>query len=58
MPVERQVIAVWAGTSGHLDDVPIDDIRRFEAEFLDHLQRSHQGIFDAIREPATCPRTP
>jgi F-type H+/Na+-transporting ATPase subunit alpha len=50
MPVERQVIAVWSGTSGHLDDVPIDDIRRFEAEFLDYLQRSHQGIYDAIRE--------
>ena len=50
LPVERQVIAVWAGTSGHLDDVPIDDIRRFEAEFLDYLQRSHQGIYDTIRE--------
>ena len=50
MPVERQVVAVWAGTSGHLDDVPIDNIRRFEDEFLDYLQRSQQGILDAIRE--------
>src|ERR1017187_5928419 len=50
LPVERQVIAVWAGTAGHLDDVPIDDISRFESEILDFLDRSHDGIFHAIRE--------
>ena len=50
LPVERLVIAVWAGTAGHLDDVPIDDISRFESEFLDFLDRSHDGIFHAIRE--------
>jgi F-type H+-transporting ATPase subunit alpha len=50
MPVERQVIAVWAGTSGYLDDVPIEDIGRFEDEFLDRVQRSHSGIYDTIRE--------
>ena len=50
MPVERQVVAVWAGTSGFLDDVPIEDIGRFEDEFLDRLQRSHSGIYDTIRE--------
>jgi F-type H+-transporting ATPase subunit alpha len=50
LPVERQVIAVWAGTSGYLDDVPIEDIGRFEDEFLDRVQRAHSGIYDAIRE--------
>jgi F-type H+/Na+-transporting ATPase subunit alpha len=50
LPVERQVVAVWAGTSGSLDDVPVEDIDRFEDEFLDYLQRSHAGIYDAIRE--------
>ncbi|HEY2691668.1 MAG TPA: F0F1 ATP synthase subunit alpha [Streptosporangiaceae bacterium] len=50
LPVERQVIAVWAGTSGYLDDVPIEDIGRFEDEFLDRVQRSHSGIYDTIRE--------
>ena len=44
------VIAVWAGTSGYLDDVPIEDIGRFEDEFLDRVQRSHSGIYDTIRE--------
>jgi F-type H+-transporting ATPase subunit alpha len=47
-PVEQQVASIWAGTSGHLDDVPVSDIRRFEREFLDFLGRSHQGVYDAI----------
>ncbi|TMZ53280.1 F0F1 ATP synthase subunit alpha, partial [Klebsiella pneumoniae] len=33
-PVELEVVSVWAGTSGELDDVPVGDIRRFEREFL------------------------
>jgi F-type H+/Na+-transporting ATPase subunit alpha len=49
-PVERQVIAIWAANSGYLDDVPVEDIRRFEAEFLDDIQRNRSGIYDAIRE--------
>ncbi len=49
-PVERQVVSVWAGTTGQLDDVPVEDIRRFEDEFLDYIARNYQGIFDAIRE--------
>jgi len=46
--VERQVVSVWAGTNGYLDIVPVKDVRRFEAELLDFLARSHQGIYDAI----------
>jgi F-type H+-transporting ATPase subunit alpha len=49
-PVERQVVSIWAGTTGQLDDVPVEDIRRFEDEFLDHVQRTQAGILDAIRE--------
>ncbi|WP_188190625.1 F0F1 ATP synthase subunit alpha [Nonomuraea sp. SYSU D8015] len=49
-PVEKQVVSVWAGTTGELDEVPVEDIRRFETEFLDYLQSSHKGIFDGIRE--------
>jgi F-type H+-transporting ATPase subunit alpha len=50
LPVERQVVSVWAGTNGYLDDVPNDDVRRFEDEFLDYLQRSHEGVYASIRE--------
>jgi F-type H+-transporting ATPase subunit alpha len=49
-PVERQVVSVWAGTSGELDEVPVEDIRRFETEFLDYVERSHGGIMETIRE--------
>jgi len=49
-PVERQVVSLWAGTNGYLDDVPLDDVIRFEREFLDYIQREHSGIYDAIRE--------
>jgi F-type H+/Na+-transporting ATPase subunit alpha len=38
-PVEDQVASIWAGTKGHLDDVPIEDVKRFESELLDHLRR-------------------
>jgi len=47
-PVERQVVSIWAGTNGHLDDVPVSDIRRFENEFLDYVGRSHSAVYDAI----------
>jgi F-type H+/Na+-transporting ATPase subunit alpha len=50
LAVERQVVVVWAGTSGFLDDVPVEDVARFEEEFLDSVQRNHKGIYDAIRE--------
>jgi F-type H+-transporting ATPase subunit alpha len=46
--VERQVVSVWAGTTGQLDDVPVSDIRRFEREFLDYVEHRHRGIYDAI----------
>jgi F-type H+/Na+-transporting ATPase subunit alpha len=49
-PMEHQVVSIWAGTTGELDDVPVEDVRRFEAEFLDNVQREHAGIFDTIRE--------
>ncbi|VTR77590.1 F0F1 ATP synthase subunit alpha [Cellulomonas hominis] len=39
-PVEDQVVSIWAGTKGKLDDVPIEDVRRFETELLDHLRRN------------------
>jgi F-type H+-transporting ATPase subunit alpha len=48
--VERQVVSVWAGTTGQLDDVPVEDIGRFESELLDYIGREHAGILDTIRE--------
>jgi F-type H+/Na+-transporting ATPase subunit alpha len=49
-PVENQVVSIWSGGSGQLDDVPIEDISRFETDFIDFLKRSHAGILSTIRE--------
>jgi F-type H+-transporting ATPase subunit alpha len=46
--VEQQVVSIWAGTNGHLDDVAVSDVRRFEAELLDFVGRSHPEIYAAI----------
>jgi F-type H+-transporting ATPase subunit alpha len=48
--VERQVVSIWAGTSGKLDDVAVPDIRRFEAELLDFIGRERKDIFKVISE--------
>jgi F-type H+-transporting ATPase subunit alpha len=49
-PVEREVVSLWLGTTGKLDKVPVSDVRRFEAEFLDFVGRGESGIYDAIRQ--------
>ncbi|TDC63261.1 F0F1 ATP synthase subunit alpha [Actinomadura sp. GC306] len=49
-PVEQEVVSVWAGTSGALDEVPVADIRRFEREFLDYMEREEGGLLTSIRE--------
>src|SRR5215213_37619 len=49
-PVEEMTVSLWAGTTGKLDRVPVEDVPRFEREFLDYLRRSHPGILDTIRE--------
>ena len=49
-PVEEQVVAIWTGTTGQLDDIAVEDVRRFESEFLDYLRRERSGLLDAIRE--------
>jgi F-type H+-transporting ATPase subunit alpha len=48
--VERQVVSIWAGTTGKLDDVAVADIRRFEAELLDFIGRERKDIFTVISE--------
>ncbi|WP_168627855.1 MULTISPECIES: F0F1 ATP synthase subunit alpha [unclassified Cryobacterium] len=48
-PVEDQVVSIWAGTNGKLDEVPVEDILRFERELLDHLARNTK-VLDTLRE--------
>ncbi|CAL9345281.1 ATP synthase subunit alpha [Actinosynnema sp. ALI-1.44] len=53
VPVEEQVVSIYLGTKGHLDSVPVGDVRRFEAEFLEHVRRNHDVILSSIRESKT-----
>ena len=46
--VERMAASIWAGTTGNMDSIPVADIRRFEAEFLDFIARERKQIFDVI----------
>src|SRR5579884_687678 len=49
-PVGREIVSIWAGTTGKLDDVPVEDIRRFENELLDYVAHTEEGILKEIRE--------
>ncbi len=48
-PVEEQVVSIWLGTTGSLDDVDTSDVRRFEAELLDQLRRSGK-VLPVVKE--------
>ncbi len=49
MPVEAQVISLYAGTQGHLDDLPVHAVRRFEAEFLEFVGKNYSEVPHNIR---------
>ena len=49
-PIDEMTVSLWLGTSGSLDIVPVEDVLKFEREFLDFLRRSHDGILAGIRE--------
>ncbi len=53
MPVERQVVSLFAGTRGYLDDIDIVDVRRFEAELLDYFDARHSGLLADIKATGT-----
>jgi len=50
MPVEEQVVSIFAGTKGYLDDIPVGDVRRFENELLEHMRSRHSAVLSGIRQ--------
>jgi F-type H+/Na+-transporting ATPase subunit alpha len=48
-PVQEQVSILYAGTRGYLDEIPIEDVRKFETEFLDFMRNSKSDILNAIK---------
>ena len=55
MPVEEQCIAIYAGTKGWLDTIPVEDVRRFESELLINFRAQHADLLYAIRETGALP---
>ena len=52
MPMEEQVAVIWAGTTGQLDEVPVEDVQRFEEQFLDYL-RHNSDLLTTIAQTGT-----
>ena len=50
MAVEEQVVSIFAGTKGFLDDLPVGDVRRFEKELLDYVNARHGAMVAGIRQ--------
>ncbi len=53
LPVEKQILIIYAGTSGLLDDLPVEQCRAFETELYRFLDATHTAMLQAIREKKT-----
>ncbi|MEK6336004.1 MAG: F0F1 ATP synthase subunit alpha [Acidobacteriota bacterium] len=50
MDVEKQVLIIWSATNGFTDDVPVEELRKFEAELLRFVENSHPAVLQKLRE--------
>jgi F-type H+-transporting ATPase subunit alpha len=50
MAVAEQILIIWAGSKGKLDDVPVDRVREYEASFLDFIKATHSEIVEQLTE--------
>nr|5IK2_A Chain A, ATP synthase subunit alpha [Caldalkalibacillus thermarum TA2.A1]5IK2_B Chain B, ATP synthase subunit alpha [Caldalkalibacillus thermarum TA2.A1]5IK2_C Chain C, ATP synthase subunit alpha [Caldalkalibacillus thermarum TA2.A1]5IK2_I Chain I, ATP synthase subunit alpha [Caldalkalibacillus thermarum TA2.A1]5IK2_J Chain J, ATP synthase subunit alpha [Caldalkalibacillus thermarum TA2.A1]5IK2_K Chain K, ATP synthase subunit alpha [Caldalkalibacillus thermarum TA2.A1] len=57
MPVEEQVISIYAVTNGFMDDIPVEDVRRFEEELLSFMRANKDSLLDHIRQTGELPDT-
>ena len=53
MDVEKQVLVIWAATNGYTDDIPVEDVRRFETSLLKFVESSRPGLLAAIADKKT-----
>src|SRR3989339_410150 len=50
IPIEKQVVSIYVGTNGYLDEIPVADVKRFEKELLEFVEVKYSEIFKSIRE--------
>jgi F-type H+-transporting ATPase subunit alpha len=55
LPVEEQVVSIYAGTKGHLDDLPVGEVRRFERNLLESFRSQYSGLLEHIRTKKDLP---
>jgi len=48
--VADQIMVIYAGTQGFLDDVAVEDVRRWESEFLDYVHAKKQDVWDQLQQ--------
>jgi F-type H+/Na+-transporting ATPase subunit alpha len=53
MDVEKQVVSIWAATNGYTDDIPVEEVRAFEKDLRELVEKSHPGLLAAIKEKKT-----
>ena len=55
VPVEEQVLVLYAVTEGYMDDIPVEDVSRFEVELRDYFKSRHTNLLSAIDESGKLP---
>ena len=55
VPVEEQVLSIYAGTKGWADTVPVSEVRRFESELIEYFRANHAGVLATIRTTGALP---
>ena len=53
MPMEEQVVSIFAGVNGFLDTIPVNQVVRFESSLLSHMRADHEGVLGKIRDTKT-----
>ncbi len=50
VPVEKQVVSIYLGTNGYMDNIPVHEIKRYEKEVLEYIEVKHNDIFEKIKK--------
>jgi F-type H+-transporting ATPase subunit alpha len=55
VPVEEQVLVIYAGSEGYVDDVPVSEVQRYESEVRTYFRANHADLLATIRDSGTMP---
>ncbi len=55
MPVEEQVVSIFAGTNGYIDDIEVSDVKRYETELLEYMRTRHVDLMLKVRDTGALP---